>query len=158
MREREAEIMDINKKMTKVNEIYKDLAGMIDGQQDLIDNLDINIEEANAHTQMGAQNYDEARLRFENPIMADPFGEKLGKKSRNRPEDPRAAGKSRVRNAKSRSRKSSSYDEDDFDCKTPFESIQDDLKDVVNDVKIFGSKMFLACTAPDTDFNEYAYR
>ena len=32
MHEREAEILEINQKVTKVNEIYRDLARLIDGQ------------------------------------------------------------------------------------------------------------------------------
>ena len=160
LREREAEVAAINEKMNKVNEIYKDLAGLIEGQQDLIEKVDMNIEESHAHTKSGITNYEEARLRMENPMMEDPFGDKLGRRPASaRPNTPRDAGKRRVRNARDRNKgkKSSKYeDDDDIECKDPFETIQEDLQDVINDVKSFGARMFLACTAPEDDYNEYA--
>lgn len=161
MQEREEEIQDINKKVNQVNDIYSELAGLIDGQQDLIDKVDMNIEESHANAKAGIANYEEARLRLENPIKEDLFGDKLGTKTDHRPTTPREAGRRRVKNAKKKKRKSAAYDsgEDAIDCKTPFETISDDLKEVVNDMKIFGSKMFIACTEPDdADYNEYASR
>lgn len=153
IQEREEDIKDINKKVNQVNEIYSDLAGLIDGQQDLIEKIDVNIEDSHAHTKAGFDNYEEARLRLENPIMDDMFGDKLNADTKRRP-------KPRSRNAKNYGRKSASYDFDDgFDCVTPFESISEDFIDVVNDVKTFGSKMFIACTQPEHDdrhYNEYA--
>jgi hypothetical protein len=68
--------------VNKVNEIYKDLAELINGQQDLIDQIDVSLEESNVYTQSGINNYEEARLRFENPILEDPFGDKLGSHSK----------------------------------------------------------------------------
>ena len=156
MKEREAEIQDINSKVKKVNEIYADLAGLIDGQQDLIDQVDMAIEEANTHTKEGVTNYEQARLVFENPISEDLFGDKIG---RDRPKTPREEDRRRLRNARDRNRRSreASYQSSEFDCKTPFETIHDDLKEVLKDVKTFGNRVFLACTAPsEGQYNEYA--
>ena len=157
--ERESEINKINHKVHQVNDIYRDLAGLIDGQQDLIEKVDINIEDANAHTRAGIDNYDEARLRLENPIMEDLYGDKLGKKKTKRSTNP---GKNKGKNASKNKRKSADYDlDEDFDCKTAFdfETISEDLKEVVKDMKMFGSKVFTACTAPeDYQYNEYASR
>ena len=89
--------------------------------------------------------------------MEDFFGDKLGTNPNSRPLTPGAERRRRVKNARSRSKKSSNEMKvEDFDCKTPFETIQDDLKDVVRDMKIFGSKIFKACTAPEVQTNEYA--
>ncbi len=81
MKEREAEILKINQQMHTVNEIYQDLAGIVDGQQELIDQIDEQIELSNTYAKQGNENYLEARLWAENPILEDPFGEKLGLKS-----------------------------------------------------------------------------
>lgn len=157
MQEREEEIRDINKKVNQVNEIYSELAGLIDGQQDLIDKIDLNLEESHANAKYGLENYEEARLRLQNPIMEDIFGDKLGTKSNQRPSSKESEMMRRVKNAKKK-RKSASYDspeEDVFDCSnTPFEAIQEDLKDVVDDMR----KMFTACIEPDNNvhYNEYA--
>jgi len=163
MREREAEVAAIKAKMNKVNDIYKDLAGLIDGHQDLIDQVDVNIEESHAHTKAGITNYEEARLMMENPILEDFFGDKIGKRSNSaRPNTPREAGKRRVRKARDSNKrnKSSKYDDDDddddFQCDGPLEAIQDNLIDVINEMKVFGSRVFLACTGPDVGSNEYA--
>lgn len=160
MQERESEIAEINEKVKTVNEIYKDLAELIDGQQDLIDKIDISLEEGNAYTKAGINNYEEARLRFENPILEDPFGDKLGKPSRHsRPGTPRDAGRRRVRGARHRTENGNDTYSDnlhEFDCRAPFETIQDDLREVLRDVKSFGSKIVLACTAPNVSYNEYA--
>eukprot|EP00979_Chaetoceros_neogracilis_P001920 scaffold349_cov267-Chaetoceros_neogracile.AAC.15 len=162
MREREAEVAAINEKVNKVNDIYTDLAGLIEGQQDLIEKVDMNIEESHAHTKSGVTNYAEARFRMENPMMKDPFGDNLGKRPDSaRPKTPRDAGKRRVKKAREKNKRkiSSTYeDDDDIDCQDPFETMQEDLKDVINDMKSFGARIFLACTAPENDYdkNEYA--
>jgi t-SNARE complex subunit, syntaxin len=162
MRERESEIVEINQKVNKVNEIYEDLAELINGQQDLIDKIDVSLEESNVYTQSGINNYEEARLRFENPILEDPFGDKLGSHSKH----TRAAGshsehqegRRRMRGgARSGVKMQRNQGQEHFDCAVPFETIQDDLKEVLRDVKSLGSKIVLACTAPnDQYYNEYA--
>jgi hypothetical protein len=161
MREREAEVAAINAKMNKVNDIYKDLAGLIDGHQDLIDQVDVNIEESHAYTKGGITNYEEARLMMENPIMEDFFGDKLSKRPNSaRPNTPREAGKRRVRKARDSNKrdKSSKYDDDeiDFQCDGQFDTIQENLIDAIYEMKEFGSRVFLACTGPDVGANEYA--
>mmetsp|Transcript_13661 Transcript_13661/g.25703 ORF Transcript_13661/g.25703 Transcript_13661/m.25703 type:complete len:362 (+) Transcript_13661:150-1235(+) len=162
MRERESEIADINQKVYKVNEIYKDLAELINGQQDLIDKIDISLEESNGYTQAGINNYEEARLRFENPIMEDPFGDKLGNSSKDGRRGSLGVeydGRKKSRGARNAVKipRTRNGDQEQFDCSVPFETIQDDLKEVLRDVKSIGSKIVLACTAPNVQqYNEYA--
>jgi len=177
MRDREAEILEINKKMHTVNEIYHDLAGMIDGQQELIDQIDNQIELSNVNTQAGYDNYNTAKLRAENPILDDPFGERLGRQKHKTRDDkygdqssPRSrrskSSSKKKRRSKSKHRRRANSD---FDCTSPLEtmreSIPPDVQEVItaglNDMKIFGTRMITACTAPSEDSfdgNEYAYR
>jgi hypothetical protein len=160
IRERESEIADINQKVNKVNEIYKDLAELINGQQDLIDQIDVSLEESNVYTQSGINNYEEARLRFENPILEDPFGDKLGSHSKYAQAGSLGDQEGRRRRIRGAPRNAVKVprndDEQQFDCTVPFETIQDDLKEVLRDVKSLGSKIVLACTAPNVQYyNEY---
>jgi len=153
LQEREAEMLEINKKMHTVQDIYKDLAGLIDGQQELIDKIDESLEYANANVNSGVDNYDQARLAYENPILEDPFGDKLNKRSRQKNSNKGGQKK----NGRHRSRGNSKYDNNDeirdLNCHEPFQTIKEDLKEVVQDVKSF----VLACTVPDINVNEYAY-
>jgi len=179
MREREAEILEINKKMHTVSNIYSDLAGLIDGQQDLIDQIDNQIEMADGYAKAGNENYEEARLVHENPIMADFFGDKVGtgnhrrsgeqgyppphsnsqsQQMRGRRKQSRGAHVSKSR--RSRSRRSSSRRKDGIDCPEAMpDEMQDVLKAGLKDMKELGNRLITACTAPDTnEVNEYAYR
>ena len=160
MQEREEEILEINKKMHTVNEIYKDLAEIIDEQQDLIDNIDNSIELANADVIEGTQNVKEARQYSQQPsVFEDPFGNKIkGKReSGKHRKSRRKSGKHRSKQHTSSTSKKTS--EDELNWKSPFDTLQEDMKEVVNDIKDFGTKMFGACTAPDTnEVNEYAFR
>jgi hypothetical protein len=54
MREREADLERMNKSMHKVNEIYHEIAALVDGQQGDIDLLDDNVLDANATVQSSA--------------------------------------------------------------------------------------------------------
>jgi hypothetical protein len=171
MKEREAEILQINQKMNTVNEIYKDLAGLIDGQQELIDQVDNQIDLANGYTKAGIDNYEEARLRHENPIMQDPFGDKLNSNTRNggRQVSQSPKGRGRKKRSKSshdkrrRSRsKNKSRQKEGMDCSSPLEAMPEDMQDVIKagiqDMKELGTRLMTACTAPQTDeVNEYAY-
>ena len=47
MQQRESEIREINNKMNVVNEIYKDLGGLVESQQDDIDTIENQFETAN---------------------------------------------------------------------------------------------------------------
>ena len=47
MQQREIEIREINNKMNVVNEIYKDLGGLVESQQDDIDTIEHQFETAN---------------------------------------------------------------------------------------------------------------
>ena len=55
MRERQAEVEKISDGMKKVQEIYTDLAGLVDDQQDQIDQLEDINEEVKAHTRAGLE-------------------------------------------------------------------------------------------------------
>ena len=53
MREREEEIRNINRGMHQVNEIYKDLAHIVGGQQEQIDTTETQMEESKANAEKG---------------------------------------------------------------------------------------------------------
>jgi hypothetical protein len=55
MRERQAEVQNISDGMKKVQEIYTDLAGLVDGQQDQIDQLEDINDEIKADTRAGLE-------------------------------------------------------------------------------------------------------
>ncbi|VEU40488.1 unnamed protein product [Pseudo-nitzschia multistriata] len=55
MRERNEEVQKISTSMRKVNEIYQDLAGLVDGQQEQIDKLEDLNEEVKADTRAGLE-------------------------------------------------------------------------------------------------------
>jgi hypothetical protein len=62
MREREADMNRMNKSMHKVNEIYQEIAALVDVQQDDIDILDDNVRDSKARVQSSA---DEVNCLFE---------------------------------------------------------------------------------------------
>eukprot|EP00980_Cylindrotheca_fusiformis_P009192 scaffold2003_cov139-Cylindrotheca_fusiformis.AAC.8 len=62
MREREEELNDIHTSMRKVNAIYEDLAGIVDSQQEHIDQLVDKVEESKANTKKGMENFHDAMM------------------------------------------------------------------------------------------------
>ena len=60
MREREGEMNDINEKMQKVNEIYKDLGGIVGQQQEQIDDLESQFCDAADATRRGLEQIEKA--------------------------------------------------------------------------------------------------
>ncbi|GMH58634.1 hypothetical protein TrLO_g10917 [Triparma laevis f. longispina] len=58
--DRHREIIQINQEMSKVNEIFKDLAGIVDGQQEEIDNIESLMEQSNVHARKGLEQVQEA--------------------------------------------------------------------------------------------------
>jgi len=157
MREREAEILEINRKVHTVNEIYADLANIIGEQQDLIDNVDNNIDDAYANTMAGKGEIEDARLYAEKPIHKDFFGDQLHSPVKGDDGGIRSP-KRKKRRGKKKSR-SRATEEEGLDCPLPLETLQGDLKDVVNDIKTFGVKLFTACAAPEVgDVTEYTLR
>ena len=60
MREREAEIREINKGMHTVNEIYKDLAHIVQAQQEDVDKIETMMEEANTNAKSGLTHIEKA--------------------------------------------------------------------------------------------------
>lgn len=157
MREREAEILEINRKVHTVNEIYADLANIIGEQQDLIDNIDNNIDDAHANAMAGKGEIEDARLYAEKPIYQDFFGDKLNTPVKGEDGGTRSP-KRKKRRGKKKSR-SRTKDGEDMDCLPPLASLQGDLKDVVNDIKTFGAKLIMSCAAPEVgDVTEYQLR
>lgn len=63
LREREEEIRNINKGMHQVNEIYKDLAHIIDSQQEQIDDVEENMEQANESAEAGLKQIEKANAK-----------------------------------------------------------------------------------------------
>jgi len=60
MREREAEIKNIHKGMHQVNEIYKDLAHLVDEQQEGIDQIETQMEDTKENTATGLKHIEKA--------------------------------------------------------------------------------------------------
>lgn len=169
MKEREGEILQINQQMNTVNAIYKDLAGMIDNQEELINQIDEQIELANENTKAGNGNFNEARLRAENPIMEDLFGDKLGSKGNHRSREGLEHEKTmrRVNGDKKHRRRSksrnASRNRDRIDCTGPIQAMPEEYQEVIkaglNDMKLLGSKIIEACTMPQSEeAGEYTYR
>ena len=53
VREREAELRNINADVHKVNEIFRDLATLVDKQQDDVDKIGDLVERSHAHAEKG---------------------------------------------------------------------------------------------------------
>ena len=60
MREREEEIRNIHKGMHTVNEIYKDLAHLVDNQQEGVDQIENQMENAKNNTSSGLKHIEKA--------------------------------------------------------------------------------------------------
>lgn len=60
MREREEEIRNIHKGMHTVNEIYKDLAHLVDNQQEGVDQIETQMEGAKNNTASGLKHIEKA--------------------------------------------------------------------------------------------------
>ena len=60
MREREEEIRNIHKGMHTVNEIYKDLAHLVDNQQEGVDQIENQMENAKNNTASGLKHIEKA--------------------------------------------------------------------------------------------------
>ena len=58
--ERDVEIRAINSDMSKVNEIFKDLASIVDSQQGEIDNIERLMEESHVHAKAGLEQVQQA--------------------------------------------------------------------------------------------------
>jgi hypothetical protein len=130
IKERAAEMVEINEKMHKVNDIYKDLATLISDQQVLIDNIDKNIDDANAYTKDGVEQIDEARQAYENPILVDPFGDKLTPRDRKNKQKQAFASR---------------QDRESFIFSEPFAKFQEDMKVIMHDIKA----VLLTCVEPN---------
>ena len=63
MREREQELLDINHKMNVVNEIYKDLGQVVDGQQEQIDGIENQFGVASSNAQRGLEWLEKANAK-----------------------------------------------------------------------------------------------
>lgn len=63
MNEREDEIRNINKGMHQVNEIYKDLAHIISSQQEQIDEVEENMEQAHQGAEAGLKQIEKANTK-----------------------------------------------------------------------------------------------
>lgn len=66
MREREEEIRNINQGMHTVNEIYKDLAHIVAGQQEQINQIETQMEDSRANAESGLQQVEKANEKYGN--------------------------------------------------------------------------------------------
>jgi t-SNARE complex subunit (syntaxin) len=64
MREREEEIRNINKGMHTVNEIYKDLANIVGSQQEQVDQIETQMEDARNHAESGLHHVQKANDKY----------------------------------------------------------------------------------------------
>ena len=69
IREREEEIRNINKGMHTVNEIYKDLAHIVGDQQDDIDAIENQMEDANNNAQAGLNQVQKANEKADSACI-----------------------------------------------------------------------------------------
>jgi len=69
MREREEEIRNINKGMHQVNEIYKDLAQIVEGHQYQIDEIGNHMGDANKNAENGLIQFEKANEASENSCV-----------------------------------------------------------------------------------------
>lgn len=60
LQEREEEIREIHQNVTKVNEIFKDLADLVNDQQEEIDNVEKMIEKSHSHARSGLDQVEKA--------------------------------------------------------------------------------------------------
>lgn len=66
MREREEEIRNINKGMHKVNEIYRDLAHIVSSQQEMIDEIETQMDDARGNAESGLTQVQKANEKYDN--------------------------------------------------------------------------------------------
>jgi len=64
MKEREAEIRQINKGMHQVNEIYKDLAHIVGEQQEMVDGIETKMEDTKSSAQAGLEQIAKANDKY----------------------------------------------------------------------------------------------
>jgi len=79
MRQREAEVLAINQKMHKVNEIYRDLGQIVSSQQDQIDQVELDMDAAVINAQSGLKKMEEANSHHDKPLIKNPFAKKDSK-------------------------------------------------------------------------------
>jgi len=60
LQEREEEILEINKKVVQVNAVFKDLAQIVNRQQEDIDHIETNIEESHKSAKAGLDQIEKA--------------------------------------------------------------------------------------------------
>mmetsp|Transcript_27548 Transcript_27548/g.92534 ORF Transcript_27548/g.92534 Transcript_27548/m.92534 type:complete len:93 (-) Transcript_27548:106-384(-) len=60
LREREEEIREINQNVHKVNEIFRDLAGLVEKQQADVDQIGELVEKSHAHAEKGLEQVQKA--------------------------------------------------------------------------------------------------
>lgn len=60
MRERQEEILNINRGMHQVNEIYKDLAHIVGSQQDQVDSIETQMEDSKINAEKGLEHVTKA--------------------------------------------------------------------------------------------------
>eukprot|EP00339_Tiarina_fusa_P011497 CAMPEP_0117034318 /NCGR_PEP_ID=MMETSP0472-20121206/24445_1 /TAXON_ID=693140 ORGANISM="Tiarina fusus, Strain LIS" /NCGR_SAMPLE_ID=MMETSP0472 /ASSEMBLY_ACC=CAM_ASM_000603 /LENGTH=256 /DNA_ID=CAMNT_0004743461 /DNA_START=455 /DNA_END=1222 /DNA_ORIENTATION=+ len=65
MREREEEIRNINKGMHQVNEIYKDLAHIVGNQQEEVDQIETQMEDARGNAESGLKQVQTANEKYD---------------------------------------------------------------------------------------------
>lgn len=66
MREREEEIRNINKGMHQVNEIYRDLAHIVGSQQEMIDSIETQMDDARGNAESGLTQVQKANEKYDN--------------------------------------------------------------------------------------------
>jgi t-SNARE complex subunit (syntaxin) len=64
MREREAEIRNINRGMHQVNEIYKDLAHIVGSQQEQVNQIETQMEESRNNAESGLEQVQKANDKY----------------------------------------------------------------------------------------------
>ena len=156
MRQKELERM--NDSMRKVNDIYHGLAGLVNGQQELIDQLDDKVHDSQANVKSGYNEYScfVARQNGWNTLCGDmnewgqsedDYNDSTGNYNRNstmttttQSRDPSSTATSSVEHLRIH---------ENFYWSMPLETMAEDLKSVQNDLREVGKKFIHHCQRLD---------
>lgn len=134
VREREEEMQKINSKMHKVNEIYQELAALVEGQQDNIDAVEENVQDAKEGVEGGLRHIEYARDR----LCA------VGDESYNTPQCGGGMGDVAEEDISSRrkgKRSGKIHDAEIFHWSMPFQTFHKDIKSVQKDIFGMGNDL-----------------
>jgi len=161
MREREAELDRMNNSMHKVNDIYNELAALVEGQQEQIDQLDDNVVDSKANVESAANQFNcmanRDNLCGAAEVDVPPCGcgtltcmENLNLTRSTSTDSPRDVQDTSVHDGETVNTRVS----EEFHWYMPFETLSEDMKAVHNDITDLGKGILskgkhLECNVPN---------